>query len=243
MSKRKTITTVLAVAGLFAAPAVWAADSASQTFITEAIQGNLAEISVGQLAQQKGSTDDIKQFGQTLVTDHTKANQKALDVAKTLGVTAPTAPSDAQKTMHDKLAGETGTAFDHDFVDGMVDGHRNTIGKYQEAANNDKDAAGQYAAETLPTVQMHLKMVQAIASNTKMNVTDNNSTSVNSETAPLAGANSFTEGQAKARIEKAGYAGVNGLKQDEQGIWRGTASKNGQSTPVALDFKGNVVGK
>lgn len=55
------------------------------------------------------------------------------------------------------------------------------------------------------------------------------------------GANSFTESQAKGRIEEAGYSGVSALKKDDMGIWRGTASKNGQNVPVGLDFKGNVV--
>lgn len=57
----------------------------------------------------------------------------------------------------------------------------------------------------------------------------------------MSGANSFTEGQAKARIEDAGYSGVGELKKDDMGVWRGMASKNGQSVPVGLDFKGNVV--
>jgi opacity protein-like surface antigen len=59
--------------------------------------------------------------------------------------------------------------------------------------------------------------------------------------APVPGANSFTEGEARRRIESNGYSNVTGLKKDEQGIWRGTATKNGQSGPVALDYQGNVV--
>ena len=61
--------------------------------------------------------------------------------------------------------------------------------------------------------------------------------------APFPGANSFTETQAKERIEKAGFTGVSGLKKDEQGIWRGTAMQGNANTPIALDFKGNVVAK
>lgn len=61
--------------------------------------------------------------------------------------------------------------------------------------------------------------------------------------APAAGANSFTEGQAKSRIEDAGFTNVSDLKKDDQGVWRAKASKDGQSVPVSLDFKGNVVGK
>jgi hypothetical protein len=58
---------------------------------------------------------------------------------------------------------------------------------------------------------------------------------------PVAGANSFTENQAKDRIEKAGYAEVTGLKKDDQGIWRATAKHGDKQVNVALDFQGNVV--
>ena len=58
---------------------------------------------------------------------------------------------------------------------------------------------------------------------------------------PVSGANSFTEAEARNRIEKSGYSGVSGLTKDSQGIWRGNAMKDGNSVGVALDFKGNVV--
>jgi hypothetical protein len=58
--------------------------------------------------------------------------------------------------------------------------------------------------------------------------------------APVAGANSFTEAQARKRISDAGFTGVTGLIQDSKGVWRGKAMKSGASTEVALDFQGNV---
>lgn len=61
--------------------------------------------------------------------------------------------------------------------------------------------------------------------------------------APVAGANSFTEGQARARIEDKGFANVTDLKKDDQGVWRGTAMKDGKSVTVALDYQGNIVGQ
>jgi hypothetical protein len=54
------------------------------------------------------------------------------------------------------------------------------------------------------------------------------------------GANSFTEGQAKKRIAKAGYRDVSGLTKDDAGLWKGTAQQNGKTVNVALDYKGNV---
>jgi putative membrane protein len=65
----------------------------------------------------------------------------------------------------------------------------------------------------------------------------------NNPAAPVAGANSFTEGQAKSKIEAAGYTNVSALKKDDSGIWMGTAMKGGSKTNVKLDFQGNVVSK
>jgi len=68
-----------------------------------------------------------------------------------------------------------------------------------------------------------------------------NKTGTETQKPPLAGANSFTEGQARDRIAKAGFEDVQQLKKDDQGIWRGQAKKAGQQVSVALDYRGNVV--
>lgn len=60
--------------------------------------------------------------------------------------------------------------------------------------------------------------------------------------APVPGANSFTEGQARSRIEGAGFSAVTGLHKDDQGIWRGRATRGGQQVDVSLDYQGNVTG-
>lgn len=67
-----------------------------------------------------------------------------------------------------------------------------------------------------------------------------NSSGQNNSDAPVAGRNSFTEGQAKSKIEDAGYANVTALKKDDKGVWRGQANKGGSATAVSLDFQGNV---
>lgn len=67
-----------------------------------------------------------------------------------------------------------------------------------------------------------------------------NSSGQNNSNAPVAGRNSFTEGQAKSKIEDAGYTNVSDLKKDDNGVWRGKASKGGSSAQVSVDFQGNV---
>ncbi len=238
MIRANRLRATLMAATLIAAPSAWAADSASQAFLTNAIQGNLAEISVGQLAQEKGTTDAVKSYGKTLVDDHTKANDDAMSVAKGMGMTPPMAPNAEQKSMYDKLASETGATFDHDFITGMVDDHKKDVAEYQKAATM-QDAAGQYAGKTLPTLQGHLSTAEKLAGDMG-NITNNSASMMNGTMALVSGANSFTENEAKARIERAGFSNVSGLKKDDNGIWRGTASMNGKTTPIGLDYKGNV---
>jgi len=67
-----------------------------------------------------------------------------------------------------------------------------------------------------------------------------NSTDTPQPNAPVKGANSFTETQAKGRIEEKGFGNVTDLKKDDDGIWRGQAEKDGKKVNVSLDFQGNV---
>ncbi|MDU0343652.1 PepSY domain-containing protein [Bosea rubneri] len=59
--------------------------------------------------------------------------------------------------------------------------------------------------------------------------------------APLPGANSFTEGQAKSRLEANGYTAVTGLKKDDNGVWKGSAMSAGAQVNVSVDYRGNIV--
>ena len=70
-----------------------------------------------------------------------------------------------------------------------------------------------------------------------------NTTGKNNSNAPVAGANSFTQGEAKSRIEKSGFTNVSDLKKDDSGVWRGKAMKDGKSQEVSLDFQGNVIAR
>lgn len=68
-----------------------------------------------------------------------------------------------------------------------------------------------------------------------------NQPGANNPGAPVAGANSFTESQAKSRMESNGFANVTNLKKDDSGVWRANATKDGKQHNVSLDFQGNVV--
>jgi len=209
----------------------WAQDKESQTFLTEAMEGNFAEVQMGQLAQKNGTAQGVKTFGQMLEKDHGDANRKAKAAADALKMTAPTGPNTKQKADYDRIAKLTGAAFDSEFAKHMVMDHENDIKAYEKEATKN-DAAGAYAKETLPTLRKHLQTAQSL-------------TTAQHPAAPSAqqlepGANSFTEAQAKSRLEAAGYTNISDLKKDEQGFWRGTAMKDGKRVNVALDFRGNI---
>src|SRR3954467_5318119 len=140
-----------------------AKEQPGQAFITKAIQGNLAEAALGQLAQQKSASDGVRSFGQQLVTDHTAANQRATAVASQMGVTPPTEPDKKQKAMYDKMAKLSGDKFDKMFASEMVKDHKKDIADYKKAAKKQNDPAGAYASETLPTLEKHLETAQSLA--------------------------------------------------------------------------------
>jgi putative membrane protein len=140
-----------------------AQDKASQKFLTEAIEGNLAEVQMGELAQKNGNSDGVRSFGQMLQKDHSEANQKATAAASSLGMTPPTAPNSKQKADYDRMAKLTGAKFDQEFVKHMIADHKKDIREYDNEAKKKTDAAASYAKEALPTLHKHLETAQSLA--------------------------------------------------------------------------------
>ncbi len=81
-------------------------------FVRSALQGGIAEVQLGQLAAEKGSSDDVKQFGQKMVTDHTKLGDQMKQVAQQIGVKPPDGPSKKDKELYTKLQALSGAKFD-----------------------------------------------------------------------------------------------------------------------------------
>lgn len=137
------------------------ASKADQRFLKEAIEGDLSEVNMGKLAQQNGESQDVKQFGEMLQTDHGQHLQKVQAMAEQMGVTPPTAPSAKEKAIYERLSKEHGARFDKQFAAAMVKDHKQDIAKYEKEAKK-KGELAQLAQQTLPTLQKHLKTAQAI---------------------------------------------------------------------------------
>jgi putative membrane protein len=156
-------TTTLTVLALFLTSSVYAAEKPSQAFLKKAIEGNFAEIEMGKLAQQKGQNDNVKKFGQMLMDDHAAANQKAIDTAKSMGMTPPDGPSAKQKADLEKMSKMSGAQFDRDFAMHMVADHQKDIAEYKKGAKQG-DAAGEYAKAQLDVLQKHLETAKSLRS-------------------------------------------------------------------------------
>jgi putative membrane protein len=134
-------------------------------FIKEAAVGGMEEVQLGQMAAQKASDPDVKNFGQRMVDDHSKANDQLKQVAAQKGVTVPSSlPASKQKDV-DKLSKLNGAAFDKAYVKMMVDDHKKDVAEFKKTSTSAKDSdVKSFASTTLPTLQDHLKMIEDIHS-------------------------------------------------------------------------------
>lgn len=156
-------STSLAILAVFLASAAYAAEKPSQAFLKKAIEGNFAEVQMGQLAQQKAQSDDVKKFGQMLSDDHSAANQKAMEAAKSMNVTPPDGPNAKQKAEYDRLSKMSGAQFDRNFAMHMVADHQKDIAEYKKEAKQ-SDPAGDYAKGELDVLQKHLDTAKSLRS-------------------------------------------------------------------------------
>ena len=143
---------------------LFAADNPDATFYKKAAEGGIAEVEMGQLAQNKSSTQSVKDFGAMMMKDHSAANDKLKAIADGKGIKLPTSPSVMQKASKAKLEVLTGTTFDKSYIKGMVEDHQEDIKEFQKEASSGQDPdAKAFAAATLPTLKAHLKKIQEIA--------------------------------------------------------------------------------
>jgi len=152
--------------------------SSDRNFIMKAAQGGMAEVELGQLAAQRASDPQVKQFAERMVADHTKANDQLKQIASSKNVTLPTEVPAAEKRERDRLAKLSGAQFDREYMNHMTSDHKKDTSLFRSAAKSAKDAEiKQFASTTLPTLEEHLQMAQSIAKSTKSSATKAGKTS------------------------------------------------------------------
>ncbi|MBC7945193.1 MAG: DUF4142 domain-containing protein [Burkholderiales bacterium] len=129
-------------------------------FAMQAAKLGLAEVAMGKVAQQKG-TDPVKKFGEHMVQEHSKANEKLMQIAQEKGIQLPQQIDERAQTKMDKLSGMAGAKFDKSYLNAQVKDHKKAVKLFEKQARDGKDAAlKQFAAQTSPTLQEHLKMAE-----------------------------------------------------------------------------------
>ena len=137
-------------------------------FAKDAALGGLTEVELGKLAAQKASNDAVKQFGQRMVDDHSKANDQLKQIASKSNIEVPAALDSKHQSRIDKLAKLSGPAFDKAYVKDQLKDHERDVDDFKSEAQNGSDPnVKQFAMQTLPTLQEHLSAVKDLKKTVK----------------------------------------------------------------------------
>jgi putative membrane protein len=138
--------------------------SSDQKFMREAAEGGLAEVELGKLANEKGSTEEVRKFGQRMMEDHSKANDELKQLASSKGVALPDQLSTKDKMLKEHLAKLNGPNFDRSYMENMLKDHKKDVSDFARESNSGKDSdVKQFASKTLPTLKDHLKEAEEIS--------------------------------------------------------------------------------
>jgi putative membrane protein len=142
--------------------------TADSSFVTKAAQGGMAEVKLGNLARDKAESPDVKKFGETMVADHTRANDELKHLAASKGITLPTGIDSKDQATYDRLSKLSGAAFDKAYMRDMVADHKTDISEFKREADRGADAdLKAFASKTLPTLEHHLQMAESAEGNVK----------------------------------------------------------------------------
>jgi putative membrane protein len=141
---------------------------ADTAFANKAAIGGMAEVALGKLALSKTSSAKIKDFAGMMVTDHGKANDELMGIAKGKNVTLPATLDAEHQAKMDSLSKLSGKDFDKAYVAAMIEGHQKTLALMQTEASGGSDADFKaFAAKTAPVVQTHLDAINKISASMK----------------------------------------------------------------------------
>jgi putative membrane protein len=132
-----------------------------RSFVMAAARGGMEEVDLGKLAAERAANPDVKSFGQRMIDDHSKANERLRQVASAKGLILPSGPDRKARSDYDRLAKLSGADFDRAYVKMMVKDHVDDVADFNRAAQNADDSdIRQFASSTLPTIKDHLRMAK-----------------------------------------------------------------------------------
>jgi putative membrane protein len=135
-----------------------------QEFLRKALEGGAAEVQLGQLAQQKSQSGDVKQFGQKMVADHTQLGDAIKPIAQKLGVKQPKEPSKKDRQLIAKLETLSGPEFDQAYIQAMLKDHQQDLKEFKNEAQSAQDPNIKRVAQVgANVISQHLQLIQQIA--------------------------------------------------------------------------------
>jgi putative membrane protein len=147
-----------------------------QKFVMDAAQGGMMEVEAGRIAAQKAASADVKAFGQRMVTDHSQANTKLMQVATDKGLTVPKELKADHRQHVDQLSRLSGAELDRMYLSHMVKDHEKDVANFEKQSKSGTDpAVRSFAAQTLPTLREHLRMVRELATKHGVQVSNDHS--------------------------------------------------------------------
>src|SRR5262249_15319133 len=125
---------------------------------------NLAEVSLGMLAKERAGRDEVKQYAQKLIEDHSKANRELGLIAKQAKLAITAALDKEHRALADKLRKLEGSEFDRVYLRHMVEGHQKALALLEaQASSGENRDLRAYAEKTVPVVREHLKRAEQLA--------------------------------------------------------------------------------
>jgi putative membrane protein len=138
--------------------------AAEQAFILDAAQGGMAEVELGRLAEARGSSAQVRDFGRMMVQQHSQANSELMAIAQRVGVTPPTSLSPAAQAAQMRLQAAQGRDFDRQYVEQQAAAHLEQRALFQFAANNAQNPdLRSFAQKTLPVIERHIDQLRTIS--------------------------------------------------------------------------------
>jgi len=133
-------------------------------FVKMAASSGMAEVMIGKVGAEKAGNAGVKKLAETVVTDHTKANDELKAAAKEAGVLVPEKISDEHQKLVDSFKNYKGDNFDRDFIRHMVKSHEASVDLYTKASKEAKNRSlRDFATKTLPTIQAHLETAKKLS--------------------------------------------------------------------------------
>ncbi|MEG4328179.1 DUF4142 domain-containing protein [Microcoleus sp. herbarium5] len=141
--------------------------SQDRNFVMQAGQIGMLEVELGRLAVQRGSTAGVKQYGQEMVEEHTRANQELMQLVMQKQVELPTEMSTQNTALMERLSGLSGRSFDTAYKQAMIESHNQAIALFQAQSQQGQDPELKaWATQKLPNLQAHLQMVNQMLADT-----------------------------------------------------------------------------